>query len=81
MFDEAWAAVAALWAPAEALLGGRCVLEPSFTAFRLSHAAGGAGQYVPLRCTQRCCLCELIRFGWKHQRYVRKGYGTAGTMI
>jgi hypothetical protein len=80
MFDEAWAAVAALWAPAEALLGGRCVLEPSFTAFRLSHAAGGAGQYVPLRCTQRCCLCELISFGGNINAMC-KGYGTAGTMI
>ena len=36
MFDEPWQLLRSFWAEAEALLGGPCVLEPTFAAYHLN---------------------------------------------
>jgi len=77
MYDEAWAAVAALWDRAEALMGGACVLEPSFTAFRLSHRQGPQGKYVgtnfgaPPPPSRSGALRERARPSRRHTRALR----------
>ena len=37
MYDEPWSIIRCVWEKVEQLLGGPCVLEPSFTAFHLNH--------------------------------------------
>lgn len=35
MFDEPWRLLLSFWSEAEALLGGTCLLEPTFAAYHL----------------------------------------------
>ncbi|KAK3277237.1 hypothetical protein CYMTET_14745 [Cymbomonas tetramitiformis] len=44
MYDEAWHLIDGIWDHVEAIMGGPCVLEPSFTAFRLSHKKSADGE-------------------------------------
>jgi len=44
MYDAAWEFVLRLWPIVETLLGGRCMLEPSFAAFRLDHSKSSANR-------------------------------------
>jgi hypothetical protein len=48
MFDEPWQLLGSLWADAEELLGGPCVLEPTFAAYHLNPklARQANGKYV-----------------------------------
>jgi len=46
VYDITWKFLLHLWPLAEALLGGPCVLEPSFAAFRLNYEKGLKGTYV-----------------------------------
>ena len=50
MYDPAWALLRQIWPAVEATLGGPCVMEPSFAAFRLNFrkaSTGGACVFVP----------------------------------
>ncbi len=44
VYDAPWRLVASAWALVEDLMGGPCLLEPSFTAFQLNHARDRAGE-------------------------------------
>jgi hypothetical protein len=48
MFDEPWQLLRSFWADAEELLGGPCVLEPTFAAYHLNPklARQARGKYV-----------------------------------
>jgi hypothetical protein len=48
MFDEPWRLLRSFWSEAEALLGGACVLEPTFAAYHLNpkQATQAQGKYV-----------------------------------
>ena len=48
MFDEPWQLLQSFWADAEELLGGPCVLEPTFAAYHLNPklARQAKGKYV-----------------------------------
>ena len=49
MYDPAWALLRQIWPAVEATLGGPCVMEPSFAAFRLNFrkaSTGGACVFV-----------------------------------
>lgn len=46
VFEATWRLILAIWPIAEQLLGGECVLEPSFAAFRLNPDKAKKGRYV-----------------------------------
>ena len=46
LYDPTWALLLEVWPTVEAILGGECVMEPSFAAFRLSYQKAAANRQV-----------------------------------
>lgn len=46
LYDATWHFILRIWPLVEDLLGGRCVIEPSFAAFRLNRQKSLRGSYV-----------------------------------